>query len=165
MSHTVHRDFLRALGLGLGVAGADQLSKWLVEQHLPAGHGIPVIPGFFTLVHLHNTGAAWSLFTGRMAWLALISLVVLAGMLWYFRQLSGGFSERVWALGLIYGGIAGNLVDRVCRSGVVDFLAFNLFGYPWPAFNVADSAICVGVAIYIASSFFRPEPAPPPPAA
>ena len=140
--------------LALCVLALDQLTKWIVLRCIPAGDEIVVIPGCFNLVHRDNTGAAWSLFTGNNAVLALVALVALVALFFARRQFSSHTLLGQLAFGLIFGGIIGNLTDRLLptRHAVVDFLYFYLqqrgggeLGFP--AFNVADSAICTGVAI------------------
>lgn len=131
----------------------DQLTKWLVVQYISPLQPIPIIDGFFQLVHWRNSGAAWGIFRDYNIILAIISvLTVLA--LYLFRH-SFGFQRPVagWALGLIAGGIIGNVMDRVRLHCVVDFLDFYVGVHHWPAFNVADSAICVGVILYIVVSW------------
>jgi signal peptidase II len=131
------------------VAALDQLTKWLVVRCIGPEESRVVIPGFFNLVNWHNTGAAWGILQDYNLVLTVISaLTVLA--LYFFRhtfQLHRP-GARV-ALGLITGGIIGNLIDRVRVQHVIDFLYFYIGRYHWPAFNVADSAICVGVSLYI----------------
>ena len=148
------------LGLAFIVFVLDQATKYLVVQTLPLGafyppHSIEVIPGFFNIVHVGNTGAAWSLFSGHSEWLALIGVIALI-LLWFFRQalqLDRKISQ--WAFGLIVGGIMGNVLDRLIHGHVIDFLDFHIGDAHYPSFNVADSGITVGVAIYIIASFFE----------
>ena len=141
------------LCLGFGVAVLDQFTKHLAQGNIPYGHQIPVIPGFFSLSHVHNTGAAWGMFQGHNRWLIGLSFVLL-GMVIVFRRyfLTASRLSHV-AAGLILGGIVGNLVDRVRLGYVVDFLDFLLWRYPFPSFNIADSSICIGVGLYMISQF------------
>ena len=130
----------------------DQLTKCMVIAFLDVGSDKVVIPGFFKLVHWGNTGAAWSLFRGNNLLLAAIAIAAL-GILYFSRHhfdVRSGLSQL--AFGLICGGIVGNLIDRLRVDHVVDFLYFYVqqrgggeIGFP--AFNVADSAICTGVAL------------------
>ncbi|MFA5204649.1 MAG: signal peptidase II [Lentisphaeria bacterium] len=138
-------------GLALFIALADQGSKWLVIQRFALGDRQPVVPGFFDLVYWRNTGAAWGMFSHNTLALGVLSTVVLALIAWRFRQLTDGRLERVVGLALVLGGIAGNLVDRFSRGAVVDFLLFYFHRFQWPAFNVADSGITVGVFLYVVS--------------
>jgi len=132
----------------------DQATKLWVRADFALGESREVIPGFFHFTHLQNPGAAWGMFGGHNTVLTVLSIVMLA-VIFIFRRsfLSDTWEHRI-ALGLMAGGILGNLMDRVRFGYVVDFLDFNIFGYPWPVFNVADSAICVGVGIYIVSSIW-----------
>lgn len=130
----------------------DQVTKTVIIDKVD--RTITVIPGFFNIVRVGNKGAAWGMFSGHTWPLLIISLLFLVGMIFFLRSLTECHLERYYALALVAGGILGNSVDRIWRGGsVVDFLDFYISGYPhWPAFNVADSAICVGVGIYIISS-------------
>jgi len=153
------------LALGLAVLALDQVTKGLILLHWPLGYHRQVIPGLFSLVHFHNPGAAWGMFARHTELLAVLSAVVLAALVIWFDRLVEGFPERALALGLVFGGIGGNLIDRVAYGEVVDFLLFYWRSFQWPAFNVADSAISCGVAAFVLSSFFRhreagPQPAP-----
>ncbi|MCE9614172.1 MAG: signal peptidase II [Lentisphaerae bacterium] len=139
------------LCLSFVIAVLDQLTKQLVLTRLDRDHGLPLIPGFFDLRYVQNTGAAWGIMQGLNGWLVVLSFLML-GLLVFFRRhfIAESALARV-ASGLIIGGIVGNLVDRVRLSYVVDFLFFY-WRHPqhsFPAFNVADSAICVGVGLYL----------------
>ncbi len=137
---------------------ADQLTKVAVDLSWPLHYRRSVIPGFFNLVHLRNDGAAWGIFSGERHFLALISVVVLVAIVRGFSRLTERVPERSLALGAVTGGIAGNLIDRLFRGEVVDFLDVYLGSYHWPAFNIADSAISCGVVVFLLSSFFQNEP-------
>jgi signal peptidase II len=133
---------------------ADQISKFLVMRFLGFREEYVVIAGFFRLVHWGNTGAAWSVFKDNNDLLALVSAVALVVLFLSRRHFFIEASVGQLALGLLCGGIVGNLIDRLLqtRKHVIDFLYFYLerrgggeIGFP--AFNVADSAICIGVAL------------------
>lgn len=135
---------------------ADQVTKAVIEKYLTKTS--EVIPGFFSLVKVGNAGAAWGMFSGQRWILLAISIIFFLGVIFFFRSLTEGWRERYFATALVLGGILGNSVDRIWRGGfVVDFLDFFVAGKHWPAFNVADSAICIGVAIFILSSWKRPD--------
>ncbi|MFW5734881.1 MAG: signal peptidase II [Oceanidesulfovibrio sp.] len=129
---------------------ADQLSKRLVTAKVePYAERISVIPGFLDIVHVHNTGAAFSFMAQESGWqrwfficVSILAIVVLAGMI--ARSLQS-HKYTLLTLGLIMGGAAGNLVDRILLGHVIDFVDVYVGSYHWPAFNVADSAISVGV--------------------
>lgn len=144
---------LRIASLAIVIFALDQLSKWMVLQSLQLGDERVVIPGFFKFVHWGNTGAAWSLFSGNNGALVLVAL--LAGVALFLTRHHFDSHTLIGqiAFGFIFGGIAGNLFDRLFRHEVVDFLRFYMFQRPYqteigfPAFNVADSAICTGVGL------------------
>lgn len=137
---------------------ADQLTKLLVVRTLPFGEQYVVVEGFFRFVHWGNTGAAWSMFYGNNALLALISVLSLV-VLWISRQhFDAGRLLGQVGLGLVFGGILGNLTDRLVWKHVVDFLRFDIYrrGYGeigFPAFNVADTAICTGVGLLLLAAW------------
>lgn len=131
----------------------DQLTKALVLRTLSYGRDEKiVVDGFFKFVHWGNTGAAWSMFHGNNELLAIVSLVALLVLFIYRHHFDTRTVLGQISLGLIFGGIIGNLIDRLFRNHVIDFLYFYLqqrdgreVGFP--AFNVADTAICTGVGL------------------
>ena len=134
----------------------DQITKAVIEKYIE--HPIVVIPHFFDIVKVYNTGAAWGMFAGQRWPLLAISIIFFLFALFFGRKLTEGWPERYYALALVISGIFGNSVDRIWREGkVVDFLDFYISKHHWPAFNVADSAICIGVGLYMISSMKRPE--------
>jgi signal peptidase II len=144
----------RIAALALMVFALDQFTKWLVLKTLPAYHEKIIIDGFFKFVHWGNTGAAWSLFSGNNITLAVVALLALVALFLTRHHFDSHTLPGQIAFGLIFGGIAGNLTDRLLpgRHEVVDFLRFYLqqrggdeIGFP--AFNFADTAICTGVAL------------------
>jgi signal peptidase II len=151
--------------IALAVLVLDQAAKLLVLHLLGPTQERVVIEGFFRFVHWGNTGAAWSLFRDRNDLLALVSIVALVGLYLWRRHFEVQTALGQISLGLIFGGIGGNLLDRLRYHEVVDFLRFYLrrrggeeIGFP--AFNIADSAICVGVGLLILISWRRDnEPA------
>jgi len=140
---------MRIPWLAAAVVAADQLTKhWAVASLKPVG-SIPVIPGLFSLSYVENPGAAWGMLAGRQVFLIGFSLATLAFLLWRRRDLFGPLWGGSVTLSLIAGGVVGNLIDRVRLNHVVDFLDFFWGRSHFPAFNVADSAICVGVFLFI----------------
>ena len=133
----------------------DVLTKYLVTRHLLFSDKIEVVEGFFYLTHVRNPGAAFGLFatapaTWRLGFFIGISLLALGIVVSFFRKLAPGDRLSSLALGFIAGGALGNLIDRVFRHEVVDFLHFKLWrGYSWPDFNLADSFIVVGVGLLV----------------
>lgn len=140
---------------------ADQLSKLAVLRFIGPWDEREVIAGFFKLVHWGNTGAAWSLFTGNNGLLALVSVVALVVLYLTRERFEPQSLTGQAALGLIFGGILGNLTDRLRVGHVIDFLRFYLVRrgdgaeVGFPAFNVADSAICVGVGLLLLRALYQ----------
>ncbi|HWL52437.1 MAG TPA: signal peptidase II [Chthoniobacteraceae bacterium] len=135
----------------------DQLTKWAVFFTIKPEEGlVPVIPGFFYLVHWYNTGAAFSVFSDSNWFFIGLSLVALCVIIVMARR--NLFADRSSRLGwaLLFSGILGNVTDRFVHGAVLDFLLFDLhvrFANPWPAFNVADSCICVAAFLFLWQSF------------
>jgi signal peptidase II len=139
--------------IAVSVAVLDQLTKWLVVRFIGSEESRVIINGFFSLVNWSNTGAAWGMFQNYNLVLAVISLLTVLALYLFRRSFPlSRWGSRI-AFGLIVGGIIGNLIDRIRVGYVIDFLFFYIGQYHWPAFNVADSAICVGVGLYIILSW------------
>jgi signal peptidase II len=154
--------YRRLLGLALAVFVLDQLTKAWIAALLPFGtYGEPgaitVIPGFFYLVHVGNTGAAWSLFSGQSVLLAALAAATLVAIFCSRRALGLHNPLTQICFGLLCGGIAGNLADRLWHGHVIDFIDLHFGSYIYPTFNIADSGICVGVVLYLIHSLRQPE--------
>lgn len=148
--------------VAVAVLALDQLTKLLVLNYLGFQQERIVVEGFFKFVHWGNTGAAWSLFRDHNELLAIVSLVALLVLFLTRHQFDSGAILGQVALGLLFGGIMGNLVDRLHtgRRHVIDFIYFfvNRRGggeAGFPAFNIADSAICVGVGLLFLLSWYH----------
>ena len=137
----------------------DLLSKrWIVTTFEPNSTTVQVIPGWFNLVYVVNTGAAFGSFKDNNTMFIAISMV--AFLVLMISQARGAFQDRWSKIGvsLLLAGILGNLTDRLLYKHVIDFLDFDLhvrFANPWPSFNVADSCICVAVGLFIIGSFLE----------
>ncbi|MES2693063.1 MAG: signal peptidase II [Verrucomicrobiota bacterium] len=150
--------------LGIAIFVADQASKIWIDNKVPfdryhthaPGTDITVIPGFFYIIHVGNTGAAWSMFSGFPVLLALLAGATLIGI--FFWRHSLGLKDRFTQIcfGLLCGGIVGNLVDRLLHGHVIDFIDLHFGSYIYPTFNIADSGICVGVILYLWRSLRTP---------
>ncbi|HWA27074.1 MAG TPA: signal peptidase II [Lacunisphaera sp.] len=145
---------------------ADQITKSMIAARLPFGSYGPgaqleIFPHFFNLVHVGNTGAAWSMFSGMSAWLGLLAVGTLVAMFVWRHTLGLRHPAIQPAFGLLSGGIVGNLVDRFRHGHVIDFLDFHFGSYIYPTFNIADSGICVGVFWYVLWSLRQPAEAKP----
>ncbi len=139
----------------VGIFVADQVSKALIVQHFQKpkerSEEVFVIKGFLELIYRTNDGAAFSILQGKNNILAVISFIAMGGLIRFRHHFDNGTRVSKIALGLLMGGIMGNLVDRVYRGSVVDFVRVyserrGEIVFDWPAFNIADSAICAGVA-------------------
>jgi signal peptidase II len=133
----------------------DQVTKWLVVRFISTDEFIPVIPGFFNLVQVHNTGAAFGMFKNNNLFFMVLSCAALVALTVLARR--GCFMDAPTRLGaaLLASGVLGNLTDRILHGYVIDFLDVILPWYGhWPAFNIADSAICIAAALFLISGFF-----------
>ncbi len=143
---------LRLLFISVIVIAADQLTKFMVMQHLPLNGQSEWVEGFFRLVHWGNTGAAWSMFRDNNNVLAVVAVIALIVLFSARKHFDADRLIGQIALGLMFGGIIGNLIDRWRIGHVVDFIYFFTYRkgggeIGFPAFNIADSAICVGVGL------------------
>jgi len=148
------------LYFGLAIAGlvvvVDQVSKIIVLSALGPFQGVSVTP-FLNLVVVLNTGISFGLFAseGELGRYLLVALALIVSII-LMRWLASSTNRFVCAaLGMIIGGAFGNVIDRLVHKAVVDFLDFHLYGWHWPAFNVADSAITIGVALFVLASLLE----------
>lgn len=140
--------------LALIVIGIDQFSKWIVITKMDVYEQIPIIDGFFYLTSHRNEGAAWGILQGKMLFFYIITLIVVVGLIYYMQRYAKNFALLAISLSLVLGGAIGNFIDRLFRKEVVDFLDLIIFTYDYPIFNIADSALVVGViGILIATLF------------
>jgi signal peptidase II len=135
--------------IGLVVLLLDQWTKLAVRANLVYGESRPIMDGFFNLVYVRNDGAAWNILSGHGIVLILISAGVLVALLVFRKKFLYDKLSHHILLGLMIGGIAGNLIDRIRFGWVTDFLDFQFGSYHYPSFNIADSAICIAVVSYI----------------
>lgn len=165
--------YKRLFMTALLVFAIDQITKIWIFNTMPLDsyfypqdpHVIEVIQNFFYIVHIGNEGAAWGMFSGYGGVLALFALIALSAIYKFRHSLELHRTAMQFAFGLLVGGVLGNLVDRLVHGHVIDFLDFHLpFTIPWvlpdgryPAFNIADCGIVIGVFAYITLSFFQSE--------
>ncbi len=140
------------------VAGLDQLSKWAVLAYFQSQPQALEVTGFFNLILTYNTGISFGIFRDGEAWvrwvLIAVSLGIVAVLLAWLRRQPGRILAV--AIGLVCGGALGNVADRILVGAVIDFLDFHLGAWHWPAFNLADSAIFLGVLGLILDGLFQP---------
>jgi len=145
------------LGVAVVVVLLDQLSKITMTRLLAYGQS-ETINSFFNLVMVYNQGAAFSFLANSGGWQRwFFSALALAVSIFIVWMLNRNASQRMfcWSLSLILGGAVGNLIDRLVYGHVIDFLDFHIYGWHWPAFNIADSAITVGAALFVLDELRR----------
>lgn len=129
----------------------DLISKQIITHTLDIYESITLIPNFFKFTHVNNLGAAWSILENQRILLLIITLIVLFFINKYINKEDLNNFES-FCYGMIIGGIVGNLFDRLIYGYVIDFLDFNIFGYNYPVFNLADSFIVIGIILLIIGS-------------
>lgn len=135
---------------------ADQASKLYIDSTFELFQAVPVIDNLFHITYVRNPGAAFGFLADnsiRLPFFISISVVAIGGILWYLKRIGPDERWQNLALALILSGALGNLIDRIRLGEVIDFLDVHWYNYHWPAFNVADSAICVGVGIMLICSW------------
>ncbi|SMC44359.1 signal peptidase II Aspartic peptidase. MEROPS family A08 [Desulfocicer vacuolatum DSM 3385] len=151
MTVTGKQSLVRLVTIAGGVILADQLTKALIMAQLPLYERMEVT-SFFNITHVLNPGGAFGMFATqspvvRRFFFLFVSSLVSLGLLWFYGQVAREHRFLSMGLAAIFGGAVGNLIDRFRFGQVVDFLDFYIGTWHWPAFNVADSAICIGMAI------------------
>lgn len=141
----------------------DQLSKALIVYYMPFSRTIPVINGFFNITHIHNPGGAFGLManlspTARSIIFLFISSLAVGLIFYFYKKTPANYRWLAAGFALIFGGAIGNLIDRIRFGFVIDFFDFYVGHLHWPAFNVADSAISVGIGIFVFHLLFKKMP-------
>lgn len=139
--------------LAFFIIGMDQLTKWLIVKNMDLGESIPVIENFLYITSHRNRGAAWGILQGQMWFFYIITAIVIVGIVYYMAKYAKGKTLLGLSLGLMLGGAIGNFIDRLFRKEVVDFVDTYIFGYDFPIFNVADSALVIGVGLLMIQMF------------
>jgi len=151
------------LSLSLPLYALDQITKYWILLHVDPDANLPIIPRWFYLVNVTNTGAAFGSFKNNNAFFIVLSLIAMVAVLSILlRKQPHPDAWRDLSLALLLAGVMGNLTDRLIHGHVTDFLLINLhvrFADPWPAFNVADSCICIAVICFIIHTL-RQKPTP-----
>jgi signal peptidase II len=155
--------YIRLVVIGGLIVIIDQLTKFFIVKQLPLHHTVAVVSGFFNIIHIKNPGGAFGLLAdlspGMRTFVFLFISSLAVGLILYFYLKTP--RTQTWlavAFALIFGGAVGNLIDRIRFGVVTDFLDFYISKYHWPAFNVADSAISIGIGIFVYHLLFKKIP-------
>ena len=158
----------RSYSLAVLIMALDLLTKWWIRTTFELHQSLEIIPGYLRIIRVHNTGVAFGLFADfHSAWkpylLALMALVAVVVIVIYSARMPSGRVMLQLALAVTMGGILGNFIDRIVRGFVVDFIEFHVHdSFYWPTFNVADSAITLGIALLLLDTVINPEEQPAP---
>jgi len=145
----MEEDMFRYYIIALIVIIFDQITKWLIVEKMNVYDSIVIINNFFNITSHRNKGAAWGILQDQMVFFYIITLVVVIGIIYYMQKHGKQSSLLAIGLSLLLGGAIGNFIDRLYRKEVVDFLDFQIFNYNYPIFNIADSALVIGVGLLI----------------
>ncbi|WP_405102335.1 signal peptidase II [Oceanobacillus sp. FSL H7-0719] len=146
---------LRYYLVALIVILIDQFTKWLVVANMEIGQRIPIIEDFFYLTSHRNSGAAWGILQGQMFFFYIITMIVIVVIVYYMQRYAKNNTLLAISLSLLLGGAIGNFIDRLFRQEVVDFASFIFGNYHFPIFNVADSALTIGVILVIIATILE----------
>ncbi len=136
----------------------DQLTKFYIDSRFQLYESVTVLENFFHITYLRNKGAAFGILSDnavRIPFFITVTLLATVGILWYLRRLADRQRVLQISLSLIFAGAAGNLIDRIRYGEVIDFLDFHWYQHHWPAFNIADSAITIGVGLMLIDLFLE----------
>lgn len=154
------RKFLFLFPISGGIILLDQITKIWVQRTFQLHESLVVVEGYFSLTYILNPGAAFGFFAGqgatfRMIFFGVVSIIALLLLAVFFRDTDEDDTAALIAISLLFGGAIGNMIDRVRLGEVVDFLDFYIEQYHWPAFNIADSAITLGITLLMVHIFFQ----------
>ncbi|TCT26848.1 signal peptidase II [Melghiribacillus thermohalophilus] len=139
--------------IALAMIALDQWTKWLIVRHMEIGDQIMLIENFLYITSHRNQGAAWGILQGQMWFFYIVTVIVLVFVIYFLQKYGKEQPLLGVSLGLILGGAIGNFIDRLFRKEVVDFIDVYIFSYNYPIFNVADSALVVGVILIVILTF------------
>lgn len=137
----------------------DQITKWLIVKYMEIGESIEVIENFLYITSHRNSGAAWGILQGQLWFFYIVTIIAVIGMIYYIQKYAKGRWLPGTAAALMLGGAIGNFIDRLFRKEVVDFINTFIFGYDFPVFNIADSALVVGVFLLFIHLFMEEKAA------
>lgn len=131
----------------------DILIKLLVKNNMLVNESIKIINNFFYITYVKNTGAAWSILSGKQTFLIIFSIIVIALIIFYLVKKKSYLNLEVIGYSLLLSGALGNLIDRILYGYVIDYFSFYIFSYSFPIFNFADSCIVIGIVLLFISSW------------
>lgn len=139
------------------IVALDQWTKWLVVNNMELGERIPLLEPTFALLSHRNRGAAWGMLEGQIWLFSIVTIIVIAGILYYFHKEAKGKPLFQLSLMIILGGAIGNFIDRLFRGEVVDFIdvLIPIMNYDFPIFNIADAALTIGVVMVMIVLFLE----------
>jgi signal peptidase II len=151
------------VSVAFGVVVLDQISKWYIRETVDLHQSIPVIDSLFNIVHVRNPGGAFNLLANaseaiRLPFFVVATVVAVAALIYFIRQIPVSQPWLLFAVAGVLGGAVGNFIDRILYGEVIDFLDVYWGAYHWPAFNVADSFISVGVVVLLLYSLLIGDP-------
>jgi len=160
LSVAVKKKYWILLFLFLWILSVDQWTKYSIEKRLPLHHTVPVVKGFFNLTHVRNPGGAFGILGGEKLGIGsslfvLVSLLAIGIILFLFFKVREGEDILALAFAMVLSGAVGNLIDRFRIGEVIDFFDFHISSLHWPAFNIADSAITIGIGLILVEIFTR----------
>ena len=155
--------YIKLVAIGGIIILLDQFSKGLILRYLPFNKTIPVVKGFFNITHVLNPGGAFGLMANlspimRNIIFLFVSSIAVGLIFYFYKKTPAQHSWLAAAFALIFGGAIGNLIDRIRFGMVIDFLDFYVCNLHWPAFNIADSAISIGIGIFLYHLIFKKMP-------
>lgn len=151
----INRNHIIILIIGLIVIILDQITKFLVVKNMDVATSLDLIPNFFSIFYIRNDGAALSSMRGQRIFLIIASLICIGFIINIIKKEEYKSRITTFSLGILIGGMFGNLIDRLFYKDVIDFLSFTLFGRHMPIFNIADICIVCGVIIYVALNLLQ----------
>ena len=141
--------------IALLVIALDQLTKWMIVKNMEYGESIKIIENLLYITSHRNRGAAWGILQGQMWFFYLITIIVIIAIVYYIQKMAKRNGLLGTSLALMLGGAIGNLIDRVFRQEVVDFVHTYIFSYSFPVFNIADASLTIGVFLLVIHMFLE----------
>lgn len=155
--------YIKFGSISIAVVALDQITKWVIMNTIALHDMVQVIPNFFNLVHIQNPGSAFGLFANqnsifRNIFLMTAAIIAICLVLYMYKRTSQEYPLLSIGFALIFGGAVGNMMDRLRLGSVIDFIDLYIANFHWPAFNIADSAISIGMVIFGYHIIFRKIP-------